>query len=325
MSRISKFAIAGAAVIAALAGSALAQTGAYPQKPIRVIVPFAPGGTSDAVWRIVAPKLSEMIGQPVLIDNRPGAGSTLGARLLMNTPADGYTFLGTANVHVLSSNVYQGLPYHPTNDFAPIAQLAEVCTILVVHPSLPVTTTKELIALAKTNPNKVDFATTGVGTGQHMFMMLLMSMTGMQLHHVPYKGVAQSLPDLVAGRVQVKMAGASILLPYVNDKRVRAIAVSSAQRSQFLPNVPSLNESGVKGYEASLREGAIAKKGTPPEVIAKLSSELLKVMRSPDVQKSILAGGSEPNYLPPDKWSALLNAENEKWSKLVKELGIKVE
>jgi tripartite-type tricarboxylate transporter receptor subunit TctC len=313
-----------ATVLAGMAAVAAAQQAGYPVKPVRVIVPFAPGGTTDTAWRIVGPRLADALGQQVVIDNRPGAGSTLGAALLGQSPADGHTLLGTANVHALSASVYK-VAYHPVNDFAPIAQMAEQCAVLVVHPSLPVRSPREFIALAKSRPGEIDFATTGVGTGQHMFMALLISMTGTRLNHVPYRGVAQSVPDLIAGRVQVKIAGVSILIPHVRNGRLRAVAVSSARRSQFLPEVPTLDEGGVKGYEATLREGVFARSGTPAEVVARLEREIMKIVAAADVQKSLLAAGGEPNYASAAQWGAHVAAEYAKWTRLVKEIGIKVE
>jgi tripartite-type tricarboxylate transporter receptor subunit TctC len=309
----------------ALAAPSFAQVATYPTKSIRLIVPFGVGGSSDNAWRIVAPKLAEALGQQVIIDNRAGAGGTIGAALALTPPADGYTLLGTANVHALSGNLYKGLSYHPVNDFEPIAQFAESCTVLVVHPSLPVWSTKELIALAKTKPGKIDFSSAGVGTGQHMFMMLFMSMTGIEMTHVPYKSTNIMIPDLIAGRVQANMSATSITVPHVSTGRLRALAVSSARRSQFIPDVPTLAESGVKGYEAALQEGVLARKGVPAEVVSRLESELRKIMNQPDVQKQLLATGSEPAFGTAAQWGAVLKSDYDKWGKLIQKAGIKVE
>ena len=312
-------------VLIGIAAAAYGQTGSYPVKPIRLIIPFGTGGATDTAFRIIAPKLGEALGQQVVIDNRPGAGSTIGAALVANAPADGYTLLGTSNVHVLSAAVYKGLSYHPVNDFEAVAQLAESCTVQVVHPSLPARSVKELIALAKARPGKIDFATAGVGTGQHMHMALFMAMTGAELTHVPYKGSGQSVPDLIAGRVQVMMGATSILVPHVHAGRLRALAVSSARRSQFIPAVPTLDESGVKGYEATLRDGLLARKGVPAEIVARLERELQKIMSAPDVQKVILSVGSEPAYGSSQQFGALLKSEHETWTRVVQKIGIKVE
>jgi len=303
----------------------VAHAQSYPTKPIRLIIPFGVGGSSDTTWRIVGPKLSEALGQQVVIDNRAGAGSTIGAALAASAPADGYTLLGTANVHALSGALYKGLSYHPVNDFDAVARMAELATVLVVHPALPVSSTRELIALAKSRPGKIDFGSAGVGTGQHMFMTLFMSMAGIDMTHIPYKGTNIMLPDLLAGRVQANVSATSISVPHVNTGRLRALAVTSAKRSRFIPDAPTLDEAGVKGYEAALHEGLLARKGVPPDIIARLERELKRISSQPDVQKSLLASGSEPVFGSSEQFNAILKSDFDKWSKLIQKVGIKVE
>ncbi len=302
-----------------------AQAQTYPAKPIRLIIPFGVGGSSDNTWRIVAPKLSEALGQQVVIDNRAGAGSTIGAALVASAPPDGYTLLGTANVHALSGALYKGLSYHPVNDFDAVARLAELATVLVVHPSLPVKSVRELIALAKSKPGRIDYCSAGVGTGQHMFMTLFMSMAAIEMTHVPYKSTNTMLPDLIAGRVQANISATSISVPHVTSGRLRALAVTSARRSQFIPEVPTLNEAGVSGYEAALQEGLLARKGVPAEIISRLERELKRISNLPDVQKSLLASGSEPAFAAADQFNAILKGDFEKWSRLIQQVGIKVD
>jgi tripartite-type tricarboxylate transporter receptor subunit TctC len=309
--------------IAAIAFSSpvAAQTPAYPAKPIRLVVPWAPGGTSDTPWRILAPKLSDALGQPVVIENRPGAAGTIGAAMVAVAKPDGYTLLGTSNVHVMSANVYKNLPYNALNDFSPIAQIAQTCSVLVTHPSLPTPTAREFIAYAKANPGKVDFSSTGNGSGQHLFMALLASSTGITLNHVPYKSVGQATAELVAGQVKASIPGLSVVSPFVADGKLRALAVTCAKRSRFMPDVPALAEAGVPGFDATLREGMMAPKGVPSEILARLETEIRKVLDLPEIQKSILATSNEPVFATSAQFSNDLRNESAKWQKLVKEIG----
>lgn len=308
--------------IAALPLTALSQAPAYPNKPIRLIVPWAPGGTSDTPWRILAPKLSDALGQPIVIENRPGAASTIGAAVVAAARPDGYTLLGTSNVHVMSANVYKNLPYNAITDFTPIAQIAQTCSVLVVHPSLPVHSAREFIGYAKANPGKIDFSSTGNGSGQHLFMALLASSTGISLNHVPYKSVGQATAELVAGQVKASIPGVSVVAPFVADGKLRALAVTCAKRSRFLPDVPTLDETAVPGFDATLREGMMAPKGVAPEILARLESEIKKIMDLPEIQKSIVGTTNEPVFAPSTRFAADLKTESAKWQKLVNEIGV---
>lgn len=297
----------------------------YPVKPIRLIVPWAPGGTSDTPWRIIGPKLSEVLGQPLIIENRPGAASTIGAALVASARPDGYTLLGTSNVHVLSANVYRNLPYHAINDFIPIAQIAQTCSALVVHPSMPVQSATQFVAYAKANPGKIDFSSTGNGSGQHLFMALFASMTGIAMNHVPYKNVGQALSELIGGQVKASVPGVSIVSQHVREGRLRALAVTCAKRSRFMPEVPTLDESAAPGFDATLREGMMAPKGVPIEIVNRLEAELKKVMELPDIQKSILGTTNEPTFASSERFAAVLKIEFVKWQKLVKAIGVQVD
>ncbi len=309
-------------VLFALAAQA---QGAYPNKPIRLIVPWAPGGTSDTPWRIVGPRLSEALGQQLVIDNKPGAASTIGAAMVASARPDGYTLLGTSNVHVLSPNLYKNLSYHPLDDFVPVGQIAQTCSLLVVHPSLPVTTAREFVSYAKANPGKIDFASTGNGSGQHLFMELFASMTGITLSHVPYKSVGQAVTELLSGEVKAAMPGLSVVSQHVKEGKLRALGVTCTQRSRFMPEVPTLAEAIAPGFDATLREGLMAPKGVSPEILARLERELKKVMELPDVQARIVGTTNEATFASSEQFAATLKAEYAKWQKLVKDLGIQAQ
>jgi len=313
--------LASAILGLACAATALGQE-VYPSKPIRLIVPWAPGGTSDTPWRIVAPKLSQALGQPIVIENRPGAASTIGAAVVAAAKPDGYTLMGTSNVHVLSANVYKNLSYHALDDFIPIGQIAQTCSMLVVHPSIPVATAKEFVAYAKANPGKIDFASTGNGSGQHLFMELFSSMTGIALNHVPYKSVGQAVTELLAGQVKAQMPGLSVVAPHVKDGRLKALGVTCARRSKFMPDLVTLSEAAAPGFDATLREGMMAPKNVPAEIVRKLETELRKVMQLPEVQQGIAGTSNEAVFASSAEFSNTLKTDYVKWQKLVKELRI---
>jgi tripartite-type tricarboxylate transporter receptor subunit TctC len=313
--------VAAACLAACPVLSAQAQE-AYPNKPIRMIVPWGAGGTSDTPWRIVTPKLAELLGQPVVIENRPGAGSTIGAAMVAAAKPDGYTIMGTSNVHVLSGNLYKDLPYHAINDFVPIGQIAQTCSVLVIHPSLPVASAQEFVAYAKANPGKVDYASTGNGSGQHLFMANFSSMTGIKLNHVPYKNVSQAIVELLAGQVKAQMPGLSLVLAHIKEGRLKGLGVTCAKRSHFMPELPTLSETAAPGFDATLREGMMVPKGVPPEIARRLEAALQQVMQLPDVQKSIAATSNEPVFVNSAEFSAGLRTEFAKWANLVKELGL---
>ncbi len=298
----------------------------YPVRPVRVIVPFSPGGAADVPARILAQELSKTLGQQVVIDNRPGAGSTIGADIAAKSPPDGYTLLFITNTHFVSAALYKKLPYDPINDFVPITEIGNAPNVLVVHPSLPAKSVKDLIALAKAQPGKIDFASSGNGSSQHLFGELFMSLAGIKMTHIPYKGSAPAATDLIAGQVQVGFPGIAIVLPHVKTGRLRALGVTSGKRSVAMPEVPTIAEAGVKGYDATLWLGLAAPKATPREIIMKLHGELVRTLRQPEVQKSFLASGTEVSYQDtPEKFGAYLKGEATKWAKVVKDSGAQVQ
>jgi tripartite-type tricarboxylate transporter receptor subunit TctC len=323
MNRISKVWRVTATILV-LAGATLQAQAqdAYPSKPIRMIVPWGAGGTSDTPWRIVGPRISEILGQPVVIENRPGAGSTIGAAMVAAAKPDGYTIMGTSNVHVISAHLYKDLTYHALNDFIFVGQIAKTCSALVVHPSVPASTAQEFIAYAKANPGKIDFGSTGNGSGQHLFMSLFASMAGITLNHVPYKNVSQAVAELLAGQIKAQMPGLSLVLPHIKDGRLKGLGVTCAKRSPFMSELPALGEKAAPGFDATLREGLMVPKGVPPEIVRKLEDALRQAMQLPEVQKSIAGTFNEPVFAGPAEFSADLRAEYAKWGKVVKDLGL---
>ena len=296
----------------------------YPARPIRMIVPFSPGGATDVPARIVAQRLSEALGQQVIIDNRPGAGSMLGAEAVAKASPDGYTLLLTATTHVISASLYTKLPYDAVRDFAPVMLIGSGPNVLTVHPSLPAKSVRELIALAKARPNKIDYASSGNGSAQHLFGALFMSMANITMMHIPYKGSAPAITDLISGQVSVGFPGIALVLPHSRAGRLRALAVTSEKRSKAMPEVPAIAEVGVPGYAATLWSGLLAPKSTPPEVIQKLYDEIAKLLRLPDVESTFLATGTDVTISTPDQFGQFLKAEYDKWGKVVKAVDARV-
>ena len=304
---------------AAALASVAAEAQGYPNHPIRMVVPFSPGGTTDTPGRIIAQRLSEALGQPIIVENKPGAGSTIGTDFVAKAKPDGYTLLLTSTTHVLSPHLYKNLPYDPLKDFEPITLVASGPYVLVVNPSLPVKSVRELIALAKAQPGKIDYATSGNGSSQHLVGALFASMAGIQLNHVPYRGSGPATADLIGGQVKVGFPGTPIALPHIKSGRLRALAVTTKTRSPELPDVPTIAESGVPGYEATIWLGLLAPAGTPREIIDRLNSEVSKVLRNPEVQKSVLATGVEATSMTPEEFGRFLHSEYEMWGKVVRE------
>jgi tripartite-type tricarboxylate transporter receptor subunit TctC len=308
----------------AIASPAIAQAQNYPNRPIRMVLPFSPGGAADKTGRMLMHKLSEVLGQQVFVDNRPGAGGTIGAESVARATPDGYTLLLISNTHVISASLYKNLSYDSVTDFAPVLQFGDAPNVLVVHPSLPVKSVQELIALAKTKPGSINYASSGNGSSQHLFTALFTSMAGINLFHIPYKGSAQATTELLSGEVKVGFPGIAGMLQYIKDGRLRALAVTSAKRSPELPDVPTIAETGVRGYEASLWLGIIGPAALPKDVIAKLNTAVSGLLKQPDVQNSLRTVGTEIVYRTPDEFGKFLRAEQQKWSTVVKEIGLKV-
>ena len=311
-----------AALLVCLAAGASAQ--AYPSRPVRVIIPLGTGGTTDVPGRIVAQRLSEALGQQFVVENKTGAGGTIGADFVAKSKPDGYTLLLTATPHVITANLYKNLPYNALTDFAPVIRVASGPYVLTVHPSLGVNSVRELIALAKAQPGKIDYASSGNGSAQHLVGAMFAHMAGIQLTHVPYKGSSQAQQDLVAGIVKVSFVGTPIVIPHVKSGRLKALAVTTAQRSPQMPDVPTIAEAGVPGYEALVWVGLLAPAGTPPDIIAKLNGEIAKLLGAPDVRQLFALSGVEPTPTTPEEFGAYLKSEFDKWGKVVRDSGATV-
>jgi tripartite-type tricarboxylate transporter receptor subunit TctC len=311
-----------ALILAFLAAQAAAQT--YPNHTVRLVIPLSPGGTTDVPGRIIAQKLSETLGQQFFVENRAGAGGTIGSDFVAKSRPDGYTLLLTASPFVISPHVYKSMPYNALADFEPVIRIATGPYVLVVHPSLGVKSVKELIALAKKQPGKIDFASSGNGGAQHLVTELFMYMAGIKLNHVPYKGSGPAQQDLMSGIVKVSFVGTPIAIPHMKSGRLIALGVSTAQRSPEMPEVPTLAEAGVPGFEARVWIGLLAPAGTPPEIVGKLNGEIAKLMRTEEVKKLLLPTGMEPDSDSPAQFGSFLKEDYDKWGKVVRESGATV-
>jgi tripartite-type tricarboxylate transporter receptor subunit TctC len=317
-------ALAGILAAALLTAGDPAAAQSYPNRPIRMVVPLSPGGFADVPARLVAPKLSAALGQQVFVENKPGAGGTIGADFVAKSKPDGYTLLFTGTPHVISAWLYKNLPYDALKDFAPVALVASGPYVVVVNPQLQVSSVSELVALAKAQPGKIDFASSGNGSAQHLVGALFNSMAGIELNHVPYKGSGPAMQDLVSGQVKVSFAGIPNVMTHVRSGRLRALAVTTPKRSPDLPDVPTVAEAGVPGYEATLWLNLAAPAGTPPEIVQRLYVEVGKVLQDPDVLQGFRAAGVEASLLDPAALGAFMRSEHEKWGKVVRDTGATV-
>ena len=304
-------------------GSAHAQN--YPTKPIRMVVPSVAGGILDTVARTVAGKLSERLGQQVIIDNRPGAGSTIGSDIVAKSAPDGYTIAMVATSHAINPGVYSKLPYDTLKDFAPITHGVNLTNALVVHPSLPINNVKELIALAKAQPGKLTFGSAGNGQSNHLSGELLKVMAGIDMTHVPYKGSAPALTDVLAGNISMMFVDILSALPHVKAGKLRLLAVTGFKRSAAVPEYPTVDESGVQGFNGNSWLGLVGRAGTPKEIIAKLSAETTKILQSPEVRERFLAQGVETVGGTPEQYQAFIEAEIPRWARAAKASGAKVD
>ncbi len=316
------------ALAAALLGgacfSAVAQT--YPTKPIRLIVPFPPGGGNDVIGRVVAQKLTERWGQQVIVDNRAGANGVIGLQLLMQSPADGYTIaVGAAGPLAVNPSLYEKLPYDPLRDFAPITNAASFPLLLVVHPSVKATSVKELIAVAKAQPDKINCAFPGVGNSAHLAAELFNNMAGVKIVTVAYKGTGPTITDVLAGQVQMTFSSIPSVLPHVQAGKLRALAIGNLQRIAPLPDIPTIAESGVPGYEAYSWVGLVAPAGTPKPITAKLNHEIVDILRVKQVGDSLTQQGAIPVGDSPEHFAAYIKAEIQKWGAVVRKANIKAE
>ncbi len=297
----------------------------YPVKPIRIIVPYPAGGSTDILTRIVGQKLTEAWRQQVIIDNRPGASGNIGAEAVVRAPADGYMLLSASTVHTVNPSLYSKLAYDPLKDFTPIALLAQVANILVVHPSLPVHSVKEFIAFAKQRPGQLNFSSAGNGSAPHLTAEMFKSRTGVNMVHVPYKGAPPAMADLLAGQVALTFATAPSAVPHVQTGQLRALGVSSATRIPALPAVPTIAEAGVPGYEAIGWNGLVGPSGMPPAIVDRLNAELVKIVRTPDTSKRLSDVGLDSRTGTVAEFATFLKEEVVKWAKVVKDSGARVD
>lgn len=305
------------------AAAALAQD--YPSQPIRIIVPFSPGGAVDGPTRAVAQELSKRLKQQVIIDNRPGAGATIGTEVVAKAPPDGYTLLLASQTNAIAASMYARLSYHPIDDFAAISLLGREPGVLVVHPSLPVKSVAELIAYAKERPGQLNYASSGNGSGQHLFMAMFASMAGVQLTHVPYRGSGQATTDLLAGTVPMSIPGTAGMIAHIRAGKLRPLAISGSVRSPQLPDVPTLDESGLSGYSAYVWLGLLAPKGTPAPIIERLNREVIAALAAPEVKSYFSGAGIEAVGSTPAEFEAYFREERDRWARVVKESGAKIE
>jgi len=312
-----------ALLLAFCLGSAAAQD--WPTRPLRIVVPFSPGGAVDGPTRAVAQELGRRLGQPVIIDNRPGAGATIGSEAVAKSAPDGYTLLLASQTNAIAASLYPKLNFSPVDDFATISLLGREPGVLVVHPSLPVKSVAELVAYAKERPGQLNYASSGNGSGQHLFMAMFASMAGIQLVHVPYRGSGQATTDLLAGTVPMAMPGTAGMVAHVKAGKLRALAVSGSTRSPQLPDVPTLAEAGIAGYSAYVWLGLLAPKGTPAAVIERLNRELKAALGAPEVRSYFNEAGIEPLGTGAAEFETFLRDERDRWARVVKDTGAKID
>jgi tripartite-type tricarboxylate transporter receptor subunit TctC len=312
----------GATAVAAAmaAGSAFAQS--WPVRPVTIVVPFAPGGTTDVLARTVGMELAKTLGQPVIVENKPGAGATLGAEYASRALPDGYTLLMGAVHHTIATSVYKKLNYDFQKSFSPLTTVALVPNVLVVNPSVPAQNVKELLALAKAEPGKYSFGSNGTGTGQHLIGAQFEGMGGVKLLHVPYRGSAPLTNDLLGGQVNMSFDTITPVLPHIKAGKLRALAVTTAQRSAALPDVPTLDEAGLKGFNMGTWFGLLAPAGTPADVITRLNTEIVKIINTPEFRKKMDDIGAVPVGDTPAQMAAQIKDDTERFAKLVKEAGV---
>ena len=321
--QLAKAALAATVLATAAAAAAAAD---YPSRPIRLIVPFSAGGTSDFLARTIAERLGGRLGQTVVVDNKPGAGGNIGSAAVAQAEPDGYTLLlGTVGTHAINSSLYKKMPFDAVKDFAPVTLVAAVPNMLVVHPSLPVKSVAELVELAKAKPGKLNFASSGNGSSIHLSGELFKTLAGVDMTHVPYKGSGPAVADLLGGQVNMMFDNMPSSLPHVKAGKVRALAVTSAKRSPAMPDLSTMAEAGIKGYDASAWFGILAPAGTPPAVVDRLNAEIVKVLHLPEVADRLSQQGAVPTTSTPQEFAAYIRAETAKWAKVVKASGAQMD
>jgi tripartite-type tricarboxylate transporter receptor subunit TctC len=318
-------AVLALAGLALAAGPAPAAAQAWPARPIKLVIPFAPGGATDIIGRLVAQRLSERLGQPVVIENKPGAGTTIGSAVVAKASPDGYTLLLAPTPFVISQVMYADLPYDGRKDFAPVALLARSPFILVIHPAVPAKNVAELVALARENPGSLTFCTAGNGTVPHLAGEMFKLRAGIDILHVPYKGGGPAIVDLLSGQVAMMFATPIEVDQHVQAGKLRVLATTAVKRLATMPDVPTIEESGYPAFEVYAFFGMLAPAGTPKEIVVRLASELDKVMELPDVRERFAAQSALPDVRGPDAFAAFLRAERDKWAATVRESGAKVD
>jgi tripartite-type tricarboxylate transporter receptor subunit TctC len=302
-----------------------AQADSYPAKPVRLVVGLAPGGGTDIQARLFAQKLTETMGRPFVVENRAGAGGTIAYALVAKSAPDGYTLMGVSSGYTITPSIYSRLTYDPLKDFTPVSLLVQAPFLLLVHPSLPVKSVKELLALAKAKPGALDAASAGQGSSTHMAFELFKTLTHAKITHIPYKGTGPALVDAIAGQVHMLFGNVLSTLAHVRGGRLRALGVTTAKRSKVLPDLPTLDEAGVRGYENSTWFGVIVPAGTPAAIVGRLNAELNKASQAPEIVERIAPDGGEPVGTTPEQFAAHIAREIARWRKVVQDAGIRIE
>ena len=313
-------------VVAALAACATPATAqSWPTKPVKIVVPFGPGGPADVYARIVAQGLTETFKQQFIIENKPGAGALIGTEIVAKSAPDGYTLLMMSNTHTVNETLFARRPYDLMRDLIPVAPVNSSDLVMVVHPSVPAKTLQEFVALAKAQPGKLSYASSGPGTPYHMAGELFKSMSGTDILHIPHKGSAEARNDVMGGHVQMMFDAVTAMKGSIDAGEVRALATTGPQRSAVMPNVPTVNESGVPGYEATIWLGIMAPKGTPKEIVDKLNAEIGKIIARPEIRDAWAKQGAVPMTMTPDQFGAYLKRDIDKWAKVIKTAGIAIQ
>ena len=313
-------------LVAVAIGSAPdARAQAYPSKPIRIVVPFPAGGTSDILARAIGQKLTEEWGQQILVDNRPGAGANIGAEIAARSPPDGYTLFVMSTAHTINPSLYSKLAYDPVKDFTPVTMIVATSQVLAVHPSVPVKTVREFIAYARKRPGELNYSSAGSGTQPHLSGELFKTMTGINIVHIPYKGAPPAMTDLLAGQVALTFATAPSAVPFVKTGQLRALGVSTAKRIAALPDVPTIAEAGVPGYEAAGWNGLVGPAGLPSAIVDKLNAAVGKIVRTPAMSSFLSGQGADPDLGTPAEFAAYIKSEIVKWATVVKTSGARVD
>ena len=313
------------ALAALSAGAPLAQAQTYPVKPVRFIIPFPPGGPTDLIGRTAANRLTKAFGVQFIADNRAGAGGNIGTELCAKSPPDGYTVCMFTVAQSISPAIYKKLGYDPLKDFAPVTLMAILPSMLTTHPSLPVKNVKELVALAKSRPGQMSYASTGNGTSPHMLMEMFKSTAGIDVVHIPYKGQAPAVVDQIAGQVQLAFNTAVTVLPHVQQGKLKPIAISTKERFPPMPDLQTVDEGGVKGYDGGSWQAVVMPAGTPRDIVSKVHQELAAMLKSPDTREKFLSQGALASGITPDEFAKFLKAEMEKWAKVAKAANVKLD